>query len=432
MFNNMALDVVIGLIFIFLLYSLLATVIQEIIATQLAFRAKVLEKAILRMLEDGKTTSRFPLYDRIRGLKEMLVTTNRLKNKKFAAAFYAHPLIKYLAEDNWHSKPAYLHAGNFSKIVVDLLHGIDQNPASPDVQKIQQSITNAQIVLPVIANPDKHHPACKALLKQKNEEAKHGHTRDINAETQLFLQSILNESGGDIAMFKGKLERWFDDTMERATGWYKRYTQIVLFGVGLAIAIIFNVDTIAIGAKLSHDPKLREQVVQNAGFLLQKEQEFVNRLQVMEKAGETNGQAYLHARSGYDSLQNRLQSLLGTADNMINEDIANASKIMGLGWNTSAMHAPFLGVPLKGFLCFKCNHIHTMNIIGWLITALAISLGSPFWFDLLNRVMSLRCTGSKIKSADAGTSPASYASASLVVPVNNKPAAGKPETMHPN
>jgi hypothetical protein len=54
MFNNVALDVVIGLIFIFLLYSLLATIIQECIATQLGFRAKVLEKAILRMLEDGK------------------------------------------------------------------------------------------------------------------------------------------------------------------------------------------------------------------------------------------------------------------------------------------------------------------------------------------------------------------------------------------
>lgn len=55
MFNNFALDVFIGLVFIFLLYSLLATIIQEMIATRLAFRAKVLEKAIIRMLEDLET-----------------------------------------------------------------------------------------------------------------------------------------------------------------------------------------------------------------------------------------------------------------------------------------------------------------------------------------------------------------------------------------
>ena len=52
MFNNGALDIVIGLVFIYLLYSLLATIIQEIIAAWLSFRAKYLEKAIMRMLDN--------------------------------------------------------------------------------------------------------------------------------------------------------------------------------------------------------------------------------------------------------------------------------------------------------------------------------------------------------------------------------------------
>jgi len=37
-------------------------------------------------------------------------------------------------------------------------------------------------------------------------------------------------------------------------------------------------------------------------------------------------------------------------------------------------------------------------ILGWLITALAISLGAPFWFDLLNKLMTLR---GSIKTKDA-------------------------------
>src|SRR3954453_10481278 len=113
MFSNTALDVFIGLIFVFLLYSLLATIIQEMIAVQLAFRSKVLEKAILRMLEDGRTTTKFPYGDRIKGFLHLFGFVNQLKNKSVAPWFYGHPLIKYLAEDNYYSKPAYLDARNF-------------------------------------------------------------------------------------------------------------------------------------------------------------------------------------------------------------------------------------------------------------------------------------------------------------------------------
>jgi hypothetical protein len=57
MFHSVALDVVIGLIFIYLLYSLLATVLSEIIATLLALRARNLREAIDRMLHDEKVKS---------------------------------------------------------------------------------------------------------------------------------------------------------------------------------------------------------------------------------------------------------------------------------------------------------------------------------------------------------------------------------------
>jgi hypothetical protein len=114
MFNNVALDVFIGLVFIFLLYSLLATILQEMIATRLAFRAKVLEKAIIRMLEDSQTDNHMPFGDRIDGFLHIVGLKNILKNAPVAPWFYAHPLIKYLGEDNYYSKPAYLHAENFS------------------------------------------------------------------------------------------------------------------------------------------------------------------------------------------------------------------------------------------------------------------------------------------------------------------------------
>ncbi len=32
----------------------------------------------------------------------------------------------------------------------------------------------------------------------------------------------------------------------------------------------------------------------------------------------------------------------------------------------------------------------TSHLPGWLLTALALSLGAPFWFDLLNKVVNVR------------------------------------------
>jgi hypothetical protein len=31
--------------------------------------------------------------------------------------------------------------------------------------------------------------------------------------------------------------------------------------------------------------------------------------------------------------------------------------------------------------------------LGWLITAFAVSLGAPFWFDLLNKFVNVRASG---------------------------------------
>src|SRR5665647_1653992 len=104
MFNSVVLDVVIGLVFIYLLYSLLATIIQEIIATYLGLRAKMLKKGISRMLDDD------------------------VNAKGISDIFYGHPLIKYLGENKSHSNPAYLAAKNFSKVLIDLLRGENVQP----------------------------------------------------------------------------------------------------------------------------------------------------------------------------------------------------------------------------------------------------------------------------------------------------------------
>jgi hypothetical protein len=497
MFNNVALDVFIGLVFVFLLYSLLATIVQEMIATRLGFRARVLEKAIVRMLEDGKSTTKIPFGDRLAGFLHLFGLKNILKNKKVASLFYAHPLIKYLGEDNYYSKPAYLDPTNFSKVIIDLLKGFD-NPESQVIQSIHNSIITKTIYkLPITskeAEYDKSNPAFNSLIKQNllidDASSPPSKTIDVNPSTALFLKSIWLESGADIDMFKSKLEQWFNDTMDRATGWYKRYTRIILFILGLIVAFAFNVDTIAIHRILSTNKPARDQMVQMAisnkdnldpnkiikgqqsDSLLKATYQMVandataandilglgrpwsDSCEMCKKVFDDKKQICL-VQSSISALQekvNAIESSLKTVDSCnrqlnikdsllsTNPPDANKQKLEldtsvliktrslatdRLKVNSSGSLATFKDSLKKmNVLCDRCpiirqSHLFQYSpnqrggfetVLGWLITALAVTLGAPFWFDLLSKLVSIRGANNKKTPDDGSKTPAASSS----------------------
>lgn len=386
MLNNIALDVVIGLVFIYLLYSLLASILQELIATQLSFRSKMLEKAIIRMLEDGKKSGSLPLLERYKGFGQMLFRTNPLRDKPFTREFYEHPLVKYMSEDNYYSKPSYLSAGNFSRIMIDILTGM----APADMSVIQSTVWEG-----------------KALLASNTEKSR---VLMLPRDTAYQLQSFLATSKGDLEKFRLSLEKWFDDTMERVTGWYKRYIQFLLFLIGIIIAVAFNVDSIRIAQKLARDSQLREQLVQSAGNYLEKNQQLGIRLAAMKTVNDT-GTVFKQQWQSYEELRQHSDSLLSSAQQMINSDIKGIKDVMGLGYECKhpvLLHVFFFAYPDASF----------PNFIGWILTALAISLGAPFWFDLLNKLMRLR---SGNNSKDSGNNP----SAPVTVTVNTQTNTGE-------
>lgn len=392
MFNSVALDVVIGLVFIYLLYSLLVSIVQEIIATNLGFRAKILEKSIIRMLEDepdssasGNRLTRLikPFSERLIGYVDMFRRKNHLADKSFVKAFYSHPLIKYMSEDKYYNKPSYITAANFSKVLIDLLHGTDHNSDTCDINKIRESITEGKLL----------HNNMLPLHQQSvvNEITK------INEDTRLMLLSLLQESKGDIALFKNHLEQWFIDTQDRASGWYKKYTQVILFIVGLCISITFNVDTIAIVKKLSKDPQLRSEMIQSAIAFSEKNSEISNKLIALEQQKKDTTLVYKNLKVLADTLYNKNIRLVQEADSLIKNDIASVNNLLGLGWNNIRWNELDInggkwyrwGLYGNGWADIGKN-FNSLSIIGWLLTALALSLGAPFWFDILNKLIKLR------------------------------------------
>lgn len=421
MFQNPVLDIVIGLVFIYLLYSLLATIIQELIATKLAFRSKVLEKAIIRMLEDGMSTTGSKIKDRIKAYLSMFGRPNKLTGREVATWFYTHPLIKYLGEDNYYSKPAYLSAKNFSKVMIDLLSGSLSDNAN-DVQKVNDSILDGTVChLPVNPNTDRNNPATTALRLNLQGNPPEDDERNItidpagrtplNSDTKLFLQLLWRESGADLEKFRLRLEQWFDDTMERTTGWYKRYTRMILLIIGLGVAIFFNIDTIGIVRQLRKDPKLREQLVQSATMYVEKNRQLYEQQRAASGGAVTAQQQQMSA-----ALQRRADSLMAAVDSLFKQDIKGVNNLMGLGWRDCDGWWFFDRTPKTEY-----NDSLPVCIIGWILTALAISLGSTFWFDLLSKIVRIRGVGTKVESQDTAATPATQAPAPVAINVNTNP-----------
>jgi len=347
------LGIITGLVFIFLLYSLLATTIQEIIASFIGLRARMLHKAIRRMLEDEPHTLGHALHDRwrrfISHLKILILFLFPRWGKKkcftirktLVDRFYEQPLIKYTAKNRVFNKPSYIKPENFSSTVIALLkekgNGIRLDVKVADV-----------------------------LFTDKETE--------LEPETRAQLQSFWEEAEGDITKFRAIIEQWYNNIMERTTGWYKRQAQSLTLIIGLLLAVIFNVDTIEIVHKLSNDKVSTEKLTEMAATFMQTHQ--VDRVS--------------HDTLPADTLINRFQTLM-------NQDAKNTTMLLGLGWKNPPRIFPLtLHRIAKAYV--KITH-HPRRILGWFITAIAISFGAPFWFDLLGKFINIRVAGAKPSSS---------------------------------
>ncbi len=393
MFNNIVLDIVIGLVFIFLLYSLLATLLQELIAVLIGLRAAVLFLALRRMLDDNIRLSRkgrikqmlFGFFYTIAAVFKRDKTkinpippkdgdgatgpANQQANYKVSSVFYKHPLIKFLSNSNvLVTKPSYISRDTFSKVIIDLLRGKNVQPGSSHRTEIEKSLKE------------------NAALLWDDQVS-------FNSETRQYLNSMWVDAQGDVERFKEHIERWFDEMMDRSSGWYRKYTKIIALSLGLIIAWLFNVDALAIIKKLHRDPKLREQLVMQADAYTKAHPTLVKDLEATRteidklttqtsNPDTTKKKAVLiETERQYAEEKKMADSLYKQAKDMMDKEINNVNDMLGLG-----------GTPTAA------------NIPGLILTAFAVSFGAPFWFDLLNKLIKLRSSVNPDEQANKGKS----------------------------
>ncbi len=164
----------------------------------------------------------------------------------------------------------------------------------------------------------------------------------------------------DMEKVRAEVANWYEAQTDRVTGWYKQYARTRLLVIGLLVAIGFNVDMVAIVQQIAEEPGLRSVLTGYAA-----DDKF---MQIARVAAEdaTTLEADPKAVEAVRLYWKKTHSL-------------------PFGWDREAaerlVDAGIWGKVLVG--------------LGWLLTALGVSLGAPFWFDLLNKVASLRAAGPK-------------------------------------
>lgn len=371
MINSPVLDTAIGLIFIFLIYSLLATSINEAIATLFSLRARTLKKGIIDGMLSNCKNNEWVWISTLKTIgaffKELgflIIGYKPKKKNKLGEKFYDHPIIKNYGSNDRFSIPSYIPKENFSTILIEVLDeywNIHKDDISIYLKKSDNSIDLEN--LPRIT---KINFLVKYLQNNKSENVKEDcDDMYIDQEILKILALYLSKSYQNIETFTAQLETWYDDSMNRVSGWYKRQTQFILFFLGLAIAITFNVDIIDIAGKLSTDKDARDKLVEMA--IKEADQlkndsrvkELNTNVRNYEKEKAKNGltpkedSTYIEDKNERDTLLAKYNKHIDKIRADLDGNIKDANNLLAVGWDNYGFKKDSSTYVEKYSKCFK-------------------------------------------------------------------------------
>jgi hypothetical protein len=471
MFNSAVIDTAIGVVFVYLLLSLICSAVGEAIESIMRNRAADLERGIKELVTDEKTTG---------GLKGFLLRVPWLRTfipwvagffghsdatqtpasdadpqlQNYVAKLYDHPLlnglyrgtyeeaVKYRSKGLfkrlfgwiWQSTPklpTYIPSRNFALALLDIALPASQTNASGAAGALADA--NAPLSSPPGGSVE--------ALRQAILDNLH---IDPASKLGKALLPLIDSAGNDVNLVRQNIENWFDSAMDRASGWYKRRTQFVIFAIGLIVAITVNADTVYIVKKLFNDKELRETVAASA-IEYAKANANVSPTPTPGPSPSPSPSPSPNSSPGPppspspsampDDGSAAIEACWNSASECSDKDpekdkLKKASLACRVKQNECSAKACFaaectnqnsprckaamsrcqldaLGLPIgwpgNGDITMTWPAWHFSEPggwwtqfywhgIGWLLTALAISLGAPFWFDMLNKLIVVRST----------------------------------------
>jgi hypothetical protein len=268
--------------------------------------------------------------------KSLRAGVQRMLNHALAQEVYDHPMITRLSGSA--RGPSYIPSETFALVLVDV-------------------IANAR---PADGQP----PRNLASLV--------GNVRDPDVRRVLIL--LAAEAGADGQRLKENIEKWFNTSMDRVSGWYKRKTQVANVILAVVLTVAVNADSILIVRSLSSDSAVRAALVAQAQAM------------VRERPAPQTDQPGVASGTSVSDLEARIDKLTSLG--------------VPVGWTDEPDHAyrrwpgwlpEDRGVAVAWAAVWRDTIRY--HLLGWLLTALAASLGAPFWFDILKKIITIRSAG---------------------------------------
>jgi hypothetical protein len=271
---------------------------------------------------------------RSQGITGQIVTRQLTLNKAGDNKNNQSSLPKGTGKNTWsmrRSLPSYIPARSFAEAVIDLV--VPDTAGQTTMDTVQHYI---------------------------------GQLPDSMSTLRTSLQALARSADDDITHFRTSVENWYDDHMDRVSGWYKRHVAKITIAVGAILVLLLNINTITIGRALYSNSVIRSAVSTVAAK------------SVACPAGQ-----------GQQACLANLQTQLAAA----------AQAGLPIGWGTvsdcAAPDAHCSWLEQRGILSphGSPGWQLILVLIGFLITITALTPGAQFWFGLLAKLGSLRSSG---------------------------------------
>ncbi len=364
------LDVAIGISFVFMLLSVIASAVTEAISGILSLRSVTLRQGIERLLKDRTLTDKV----------------------------YAHPLVDGLTKDD-DSDPSYIHSDLFARALVDAVvgwkDGVDKAHRPERMGLIRgllsipfRALRGFFLRLWPKAASGAGAQKKKVAASLEDFKKRLADADDFEEDTRVALTALVSDAS--VTTLEEAIEQiagWFDRSMDSVSGWYKRTAHILISIVGLSTAVVLNVDTFVVLDSLGRDSVLRESVAAAVTESVKAESP------VMQTAAEVVAEQKAAANAKPEELfadDKKTAELVRKRVVAIKQGLDELT--LPMGWPEGRA---FFCKPTADAPCDRRSVPATLGGFGrrfggWLFTAIAIALGAPFWFDLLNKLINLR------------------------------------------
>ena len=216
------------------------------------------------------------------------------------------------------------------------------------------------------------------------------------------LSAFLAQAGEDMDAFRQNIANWFNDVMDHTSGWYKRNTQLILMAIAVILCTFNNVNTIALVDRLSTDPAARAAAAKEAGAFL-----------------ATSGPAPVTAVAGNVPVESRRPAADPRRGRLAVSLVPRRDEAAPLV-DSERMEPPLVRARRRGTECRGPRRERTVGrsgldradagavprispnstwiiakFTGLLLSIMAVSMGAPFWFDVLNKLVNIRLASSR-------------------------------------